>query len=150
MEQYFQYAENTSEEVPLYLFERNFAEAVPGLEDDYHVPVYFSPSASHGTDLFRHLGHERRPDYRWLIAGPARSGSIFHIDPNQVQYSAGKGALLQFGQAYATTRENARFKMSCVNSVLINLKACVKILLESTYYFTAYWFDFRRTRGMLQ
>lgn len=25
-----------------------------------------------------------RPDWRWLIIGPARSGSAFHVDPNQV------------------------------------------------------------------
>lgn len=33
-------------------------------------------------DLFSVLGDEQRPDYRWLIAGPARSGSSFHVDPN--------------------------------------------------------------------
>ena len=27
---------------------------------------------------------EERPDWRWLIMGPARSGSAFHVDPNQV------------------------------------------------------------------
>ena len=27
-------------------------------------------------------GPVRRPDYRWLIAGPRKSGSVFHKDPN--------------------------------------------------------------------
>jgi len=27
---------------------------------------------------------EERPDWRWLIMGPARSGSAFHVDPTQV------------------------------------------------------------------
>ena len=36
----------------------------------------------HHTDLFHLLGPQR-PDYRWLVIGPKRSGSIFHIDPNQ-------------------------------------------------------------------
>ena len=39
------------------------------------LPRYFS------EDLFAVIG-EDRPNYRWLIVGPARSGSSFHIDPN--------------------------------------------------------------------
>lgn len=82
MEQYFQYASQCKEEVPLYLFERNFC-ANPVLKDDYDVPKYFNSDVYPGTDLFRFFGEHRRPDHKWLIAGPARSGSIFHIDPNQ-------------------------------------------------------------------
>lgn len=33
-------------------------------------------------DLFAVLGERARPDYRWLIMGPQRSGSSFHKDPN--------------------------------------------------------------------
>ena len=40
------------------------------------VPPYFT------DDLFHVLGEEERPNYRWLIVGPARSGSIWHTDPN--------------------------------------------------------------------
>ena len=83
MSSYFQYASQAQEEVPLYLFERDFAAIAPELESSYEVPAYFSASAPHGSDLFRLLGPTARPDYRWLIIGPARSGSIFHIDPNQ-------------------------------------------------------------------
>lgn len=80
MQQYIQYCHSVKEEAPLYLFERDFGN---DLEVDYEVPNYFSKYAEHGSDLFRLLGDQRRPDYRWLIVGPARSGSIFHIDPNQ-------------------------------------------------------------------
>ncbi|CAN0323548.1 unnamed protein product, partial [Hapterophycus canaliculatus] len=41
-------------------------------------PNIFRPQ----DDLFSVLGKDRRPDHRWLIAGPARSGSSFHVDPN--------------------------------------------------------------------
>ncbi|KAJ3092958.1 hypothetical protein HDU96_002568 [Phlyctochytrium bullatum] len=64
------------EESPLYLFDRNFANRT-GLEKDYCVPEYFR------DDLFKVMGDGMRPDYRWLILGPPRSGSTFHLDPNQ-------------------------------------------------------------------
>ena len=72
---YYKYADVVEEERPLYIFDPKFAEKAPELAADYEVPVYFR------EDLFSILGNER-PDYRWLIAGPARSGSSFHIDPN--------------------------------------------------------------------
>ena len=33
-------------------------------------------------DLFAAMDPKHRPDHRWLILGPARSGSSFHQDPN--------------------------------------------------------------------
>ena len=39
------------------------------------VPACFA------EDLLAALG-QQRPDHRWLIWGPARSGSTFHKDPN--------------------------------------------------------------------
>eukprot|EP01038_Epipyxis_sp_PR26KG_P016155 gene16155-21960_t len=97
VKQYFQYAQQIIEEAPLYLFERHFSHYAPQLELDYSIPKYFRPGpiedieqnnnnnnlCHNRTDLFNVFGAQHRPDYRWLIAGPARSGSIFHIDPNQ-------------------------------------------------------------------
>lgn len=81
--EYFTYANQTQEEVPLYLFERDFLKKVPALVSDFTVPSYFNSFVRPTTDLFRILGDSQRPDYQWLVAGPKRSGSIFHIDPNQ-------------------------------------------------------------------
>ncbi|CAK9160835.1 unnamed protein product [Ilex paraguariensis] len=75
LEDYFRYSDQAREERPLYLFDPKFAEKVPALGSEYQVPEYFS------EDLFGVLGNER-PDYRWIIIGPAGSGSSFHIDPN--------------------------------------------------------------------
>ncbi len=71
---------NTVDESPLYLFDRSFVEKMNikvGREDDgqYWTPECF------GEDLFAALGSQR-PDSRWLIVGPERSGSTFHKDPN--------------------------------------------------------------------
>lgn len=71
---------NNKDESPLYLFDCHFAEKMglaSGREDcdAYTPPKCFSP------DLFSVLG-PHRPDHRWLIIGPARSGSTFHADPN--------------------------------------------------------------------
>ncbi|KAI3688012.1 hypothetical protein L1987_81718 [Smallanthus sonchifolius] len=72
---FFIYTDQAQEERPLYLFDPKFANKVRKLGQDYEVPVYFN------EDLFSVLGNER-PDYRWIIIGPAGSGSSFHIDPN--------------------------------------------------------------------
>ena len=103
MAEYFAYASQAREEAAMYLFDRDF-HAVAGLGGDYTIPTYFRPGPprravsatsrndgsqdppgdgrGYATDLFRVFGETARPDYRWLIAGPRRSGSIFHIDPN--------------------------------------------------------------------
>ncbi|KAJ6778572.1 ARGININE DEMETHYLASE AND LYSYL-HYDROXYLASE JMJD [Salix koriyanagi] len=75
LQEYFRYSDQVREERPLYLFDPKFAEKVPVLDSEYEVPLYFR------EDLFSVLGNER-PDYRWVIIGPAGSGSSFHIDPN--------------------------------------------------------------------
>jgi hypothetical protein len=75
------------EESPLYLFDRNAFAFNPQWEDDffpefYEKCPYWDPSGDFGHDLLQHLGPRERPDHTWLIAGPKRSGSVFHIDPN--------------------------------------------------------------------
>jgi len=79
---YIDYMTNNHDESPLYLFDRAFAEkmdltvsAQPEDKADYWPPACF------GSDLFTVLG-DQRPDHRWLIVGPERSGSTFHKDPN--------------------------------------------------------------------
>lgn len=77
-ENYVQYMHNNQDESPLYLFDRAFVEKMGltiGKEGAYEPCECFS------DDLFTLLG-EHRPDHRWLIIGPERSGSTFHKDPN--------------------------------------------------------------------
>eukprot|EP00943_MAST-04B_sp_MAST-4B-sp1_P002382 g2382.t1 len=87
MSDYIEYMKNSNDEQPLYIFDKKFAEKTAtinnhgnctDISNDYTVPSFFAGE----NDLFSLLGEEKRPDYRWLIAGPARSGSSFHIDPN--------------------------------------------------------------------
>lgn len=63
---------------PLYLFERNFAQLAPSLADAFTTPAAIPP------DLHSVLPDDSplRPDHTWLIAGPRKSGSTFHKDPN--------------------------------------------------------------------
>lgn len=79
---YLAYMNNNSDESPLYLFDRAFVEKMDlnvGNNGDYWIPECF------GEDLFTVLD-EQRPDSRWLIIGPTRSGSTFHKDPNATRY----------------------------------------------------------------
>ncbi|THV76734.1 F-box and JmjC domain-containing protein [Aureobasidium pullulans] len=96
---YVDYMKDNHDESPLYLFDRSFAEKMniqvadsatahlydgtsPDLSatQDGRKVAYWAPSFF-GPDLFSVLGSQR-PDHRWLIIGPSRSGSTFHKDPN--------------------------------------------------------------------
>lgn len=72
---YVSYMRDQFDESPLYLFDRSFVAKMSLSPGSYIPPSCF------GSDLFTCLGAER-PDNRWLIIGPARSGSTFHKDPN--------------------------------------------------------------------
>lgn len=73
---YFEYAARNQDEDPIYLFDNKFGERELGADllNDYEIPIYFK------EDFFQYL-EEERPPYRWMVVGPARSGSAFHIDP---------------------------------------------------------------------
>ncbi|GME64669.1 f-box and domain protein [Neofusicoccum parvum] len=78
---YVDYMDNSVDESPLYLFDRSFAEKMKiAVGKDKEDAAYWAPTCF-GEDLFEVLG-EQRPDSRWMIMGPARSGSTFHKDPN--------------------------------------------------------------------
>ena len=75
------------DDAPLYLFDKNFVATAPelfrgksgksGERVGYEPPKFV---CSEEDDLFALLPN--RPDHRWFIHGPARSGSLFHVDPN--------------------------------------------------------------------
>ncbi|KAI1262942.1 hypothetical protein F5Y18DRAFT_395507 [Xylariaceae sp. FL1019] len=74
-------AKSDRDESPLYLFDRAFAEKMRlGIGSSQTNSSYWPPECF-GPDLFEVLSAER-PAHRWLIVGPARSGSTFHKDPN--------------------------------------------------------------------
>ena len=81
---YVEYMNDNQDESPLYLFDRAFVEKMDicvGRDGQYRAPTCF------GEDLFSVLA-DQRPDSRWLIVGPERSGSTFHKDPNATRYGA--------------------------------------------------------------
>lgn len=77
---YHDYMLNHQDESPLYLFDKTFAEKMSITIGKHEGAAYWKPGCF-GPDLFELLGSER-PAHRWLIIGPARSGSTFHKDPN--------------------------------------------------------------------
>ena len=79
MGDYISYMRSQSDEMPLYIFDSKFAKKCPSLLQDYNAHTSF-PWLRH--DLFEPLGVSHRPDFRWLVIGPARTGAPFHVDPN--------------------------------------------------------------------
>ena len=80
MDAFWWYAEHGDalrDDNPVYLFDREFedAEGAKTLVNDYSVPPYFQ------DDLFQLVNETSRPPYRWVVMGPARSGSAVHTDP---------------------------------------------------------------------
>jgi len=96
---------------PLYLFDKDFAMKGPDLVSDYDVPLYFANdlfsllskhsfteemakanqnNSNNNNNVSRStqskepisIQEVNRPDHRWLIIGPKKSGSVFHKDPN--------------------------------------------------------------------
>ena len=86
LREYLTYAKSNCDDQPLYLFDPTFGTSAPELLKEYEPPEFFR------DDLFGLLEDvsslrvaglsQQRPDYRWLIIGPPRSGSSFHKDPN--------------------------------------------------------------------
>ena len=75
---YSSYFKENMDESPLYLFDCN-SDAIKVLSKEYTPPAIYQEDF---FKLFQEDGIQCRPDHRWLIAGPARSGSTFHKDPN--------------------------------------------------------------------
>ena len=75
MQQYVDYCKQQHDETPHYVFEPRFGEKDPTMLDDYTVPKIFT------DDFFSAFGKRSRPNFRWLVMGPARSGAPWHIDP---------------------------------------------------------------------
>lgn len=76
---YNQYMQQNQDEAPLYLFDCRSDAMNGALKTEYRVPI--PDVIGDENDYFTALG-DVRPDHRWLILGPARSGSSFHKDPN--------------------------------------------------------------------
>jgi hypothetical protein len=84
LEKYISYMQNTSDESPLYLFDKSFMSSMSLSSSSSPKELEaqgFWPPTCFGEDLFTHLGHQR-PDSTWMILGPERSGSTVHVDPN--------------------------------------------------------------------
>ena len=82
---YLNYCDSSTEEAPLYLFDRTFASKCPQLLHDFDTSMKEScgwwdgDTAEFGHDLFGVLGEGRRPDYQWLIVGPKRYVCLYII-----------------------------------------------------------------------
>ena len=76
MKHYLQYCKRTRDDSPLYLFEDSLdTSGRESILRDYSVPEVFK------YDYYGAVPTDVRPPFRWMVIGPARSGSMIHQDP---------------------------------------------------------------------
>lgn len=80
------------DEEPMYIFDALFGDLAPAMLDGYEIPQYFR------EDFFSVLDADTRPDFRWLVIGPARSGASWHVDPS---HTAAWNALIRGRKRWA-------------------------------------------------
>ncbi|KAK1930177.1 F-box protein [Phytophthora citrophthora] len=108
---FFHYATNQHDETPLYIFDARFGEKMPAMLEDYAVndlkvfkedflSVIVSPEEKEGKEESKkavkleaggkkvrkdkkkkHSPGSSRPDFRWIVIGPQRTGAPWHQDP---------------------------------------------------------------------
>lgn len=74
--EFLTYMRRSQDSDPLYAFDSKFISRIPILRSEYKIPKFFR------QDYFAVLPEEHRPMYRWVVIGPAHSGTGFHLDPN--------------------------------------------------------------------
>ena len=75
MSDFSRYADQCTDDSPLYVFDSRVLETNPTISEGYTPPIYFA------NDHWSHLSESRRPPYKWLLMAPRQSGTTVHIDP---------------------------------------------------------------------
>jgi len=73
---YYNYMQKNKDEHPIYVFDSKFGDRDNRLLEEYEIPKLLS------EDFFEQcLDTDERPLFRWMVIGPSRSGTSFHMDP---------------------------------------------------------------------
>ncbi|CAD8051350.1 unnamed protein product [Paramecium sonneborni] len=70
-DQYIQYLRDNDDYNPFYIFDGDIPE---NMLNQYKIPYLFP------QDYLSYL-KQKRPQYRWILCGPKKSGSMIHVDP---------------------------------------------------------------------
>lgn len=154
---YSKYCTHNYDESPLYLFDPAFVEKMnlrvsknrlPN--DHFHVPECF------GQDYFEILGKDR-PDHRWLIIGPERSGSTFHKDPNGTRSAISAYTpehILTLGSAWNAVVRGAKywimFRKAPPGVIISKDKSEVTSPLSIVEWLLGYHAQARNTEGCME
>jgi len=88
LQDYIVYLASQIDESPLYIFDGKFGEKAPGMLDEFDISTF---GCHFENDFYSILN--KRPTFRWFVAGPARTGAPWHIDPGCTSVSIQKSVL---------------------------------------------------------